>query len=524
MENTAEINIIKDFVRKSAHEEMERDGYTRFPLVTQRELWKWNKTVKSSKKITAPSFHYCKLPGAEFLTSDLEASPRNPIREKVEELIMQGPSMVECVAVPESDQKSPLDFMTAHPIHTRDAISFIPLTGNADWDNGLFAICTGSHYQSLEQFYRQPERDIHRIVVEQYWVLPVEGATFVQPSPNGGMKMIWRVPSLTPRFRDLQWTLSACRLLDILSAMAGRKPQRIIQAKDIFDCMLRQLNNVSKYFEKDHTQLVLRIDPKPDQDIRLAALFMSGEDPRDRSFYRLLGSRSLALEREQWPSNRPSDRGMIIPKTYGIVSKFLRSQGLEASTFVREALRSGQILLRIEEGVGVPGISLCLLPVFPKLQHLPRDEEAKAIQLLKGSSMILRLAARLSLCLLGVMDTKHGTTITSMVAAKLRRLHRENPPTTPSPSPWVRPRSSSEEMCFHTCAPSVSPEWEGFPSSPASAEPDGVESPSPDVSGKSGAFIFIAPLSPSAASVVQVQTTPAPVHVDTNGLPLAQGG
>ncbi|KAA8643864.1 uncharacterized protein ATNIH1004_010639 [Aspergillus tanneri] len=88
----------------------------------------------------------------------------------------------------------------------------------------------------------------------------------------------------------------------------------------------------------------------------------------------------------------------------------------------------------------------------------------------------------------------------------------------------VRPRSSSEDDVVFTPAPrSVSPEWEGFPSSPASAEPDGVESPSPDVSGKSGAFIFIAPLSPSAASVVQVQTTPAPVHVDTNGLPLAQG-
>ncbi|THC94511.1 hypothetical protein EYZ11_005993 [Aspergillus tanneri] len=87
-----------------------------------------------------------------------------------------------------------------------------------------------------------------------------------------------------------------------------------------------------------------------------------------------------------------------------MVSKFLRSQGLEASTFVREALRSGQILLRIEEGVGVPGISLCLLPAFPKLQHLRRDEEAKAIQLLKGSSMVLGLAARLSPLLAG----RHG--------------------------------------------------------------------------------------------------------------------
>ncbi|KAA8641683.1 uncharacterized protein ATNIH1004_011819 [Aspergillus tanneri] len=382
MENTAEINIIEDFVRKSAHEEMERDGYTRFPLSNPTGVMEMEQDCEKFEKITAPSFHYCKLPGAEFLTSDLEVRSTQNSRDlakvekvrrhletrfgkKVEELIMQGPSIVECVAVPESDQKSLLDFMTAHPIHTRDAISFfIPLTGNADWDNGLFAICTGSHHQSLEQFYRQPERYIHRIVVEQYWVLPVEGATFVQPSPNG-----------------------ACRLLDILSAMAGRKPQRIIQAKDIFDCMLRQLNNVSKYFEKDHTQLVLRIDPKPDQDIRLAALFMSGEDPWDRSFYRLLGS-----------------RGMVIPKTYGMVSKFLRNQGLEASTFVREALRSGQILLRIEEGVGVPGISLCLLPVFPKLQHLPRDEEAKAIQLLKGSSMILRLAARLSPLLVG----RHG--------------------------------------------------------------------------------------------------------------------
>ncbi|KAA8641370.1 uncharacterized protein ATNIH1004_001972 [Aspergillus tanneri] len=58
---------------------------------------------------------------------------------------------------------------------------------------------------------------------------------------------------------------------------------------------------------------------------------------------------------------------------------------------------------------------------------------------------------------------------------------------------------------------------------PASAELDGVDRP-PDVSGKSGAA-FIAPLSPSAASAVQVQIiTPAPVHVGRlNGLPLAQG-
>ncbi|KAA8644939.1 hypothetical protein EYZ11_009262 [Aspergillus tanneri] len=194
MEDTTDIDIIDDFVLKSAHEEMERDGYTRFPLSNPAGVMKMEQDCEKIEKITTPSFHYCKLPDAGFLTSDPEVRRHLETRfgKKVEELIMQGPSMVECVAVPESDQKLPLDFMTVHPIHTHDAISFfIPLTGNADWDNGLFGICTGSHHQSVEQFYCQNERDIHRIVVEQYWVLPVEGATFVQPSPNGGMKMIW---------------------------------------------------------------------------------------------------------------------------------------------------------------------------------------------------------------------------------------------------------------------------------------------------------------------------------------------
>ncbi|KAA8644940.1 uncharacterized protein ATNIH1004_009151 [Aspergillus tanneri] len=191
--------------------------------------------------------------------------------------------------------------------------------------------------------------------------------------------------------------------------MAGRKSQRIIQAKDIFDCVLCQLNNVSKYFEKDQTKLVLSINPKPDQDIRLAALFMSGEDPWDRSFYRLLGSRSLALEREQWPNNRPLDRGMVIPKTYGMVSKFLRNQGLEASTFVREALRSGQILLRIEEVLEFRE-SPCVSPGFPKLQHL-HGTKKQSHTVIKVVDILL--AARFpSAC--GLMDTKHGTTITSV--------------------------------------------------------------------------------------------------------------
>ncbi|KAA8641339.1 uncharacterized protein ATNIH1004_002007 [Aspergillus tanneri] len=54
----------------------------------------------------------------------------------------------------------------------------------------------------------------------------------------------------------------------------------------------------------------------------------------------------------------------------------------------------------------------------------------------------------------------------------------------------VRPRSSSEDDVVFTPAPPLGfAGMGGISILPASAEPDGVESPSPDVSGKSGAFM-----------------------------------
>ncbi|KAL6229862.1 hypothetical protein BDW75DRAFT_84728 [Aspergillus navahoensis] len=86
--------------------------------------------------------------------------------------------------------------MTAHPIHTSCAISlFSPLTGDASWNNGLFKICASSHSLSLERSQGRSTNDIshdlHAVKVEKGCVLLVEGAASVQPSPYGGMKMLW---------------------------------------------------------------------------------------------------------------------------------------------------------------------------------------------------------------------------------------------------------------------------------------------------------------------------------------------
>ncbi|KAA8646609.1 uncharacterized protein ATNIH1004_008042 [Aspergillus tanneri] len=104
------------------------------------------------------------------------------------------------------------------------------------------------------------------------------------------------------------------------------------------------------------------------------------------------------------------------------------------------------------------------------------------------------------------------------LAAKLRRLHRENPPHDAVAFSvefvLVHPLKT---MSFSHLRPL------GFAGMGGISILSCFGGAGRSRIALSGRVCFIAPLSPSAASVVQVQTTPAPVHVDTNGLPLAQG-
>ena len=89
------------------------------------------------------------------------------------------------------DNQTPAPYFTAHP--SRDAISvFRPLGERLCWQNGLFKLLTCSHHHTEEQFRSIENKDAHEITVEPNEILVVIGGLFVQPSPNGGGRMVWQ--------------------------------------------------------------------------------------------------------------------------------------------------------------------------------------------------------------------------------------------------------------------------------------------------------------------------------------------
>ena len=109
----------------------------------------------------------------------------------------QGPAIVEF-----QDNQTPAPYFTAHPSH--DAISvFRPLGERLCWQNGLFKLFTSSHNLKEEEFESTENKDAHEFTVEPNKILVVIGGLFVQPSPNGGGRMVWQGFSKRPMLADI---------------------------------------------------------------------------------------------------------------------------------------------------------------------------------------------------------------------------------------------------------------------------------------------------------------------------------
>lgn len=91
----------------------------------------------------------------------------------------------------------------AHPVHSSDAISiFRPLNREARWDTGFFGIYASSHHQTHQEFSAS-EKDIHKKRVETYEVFVLSGGSLVQPSTEGGLRMVWQGFSKRPMRSDI---------------------------------------------------------------------------------------------------------------------------------------------------------------------------------------------------------------------------------------------------------------------------------------------------------------------------------
>ena len=113
--------------------------------------------------------------------------------------------LYERIAIVEFQEQNDADLKPrwAHPVHSCDAISlFRPLNGVARWDDGFFGIYASSHHQTRREFSTS-QKDIHKKRVEMYEVFALSGRSVVQPSPKGGLRMVWQGFSKRPMLSDM---------------------------------------------------------------------------------------------------------------------------------------------------------------------------------------------------------------------------------------------------------------------------------------------------------------------------------
>lgn len=193
---------------------MEGLGYQYMVINTPTEESKRQvEAVFSQKPLQiAPSFRYCKggvecksfiqgndvcsSPNMSFsklmLNKQLRRLIETTLGKRFDDIKEQGPAIVEF-----EDNQTPARYFTAHPSRdahpSRAAISvFRPLGERLCWRNGLFKLFASSHNLEKEEFESTENKDAYEITVEPNEILVVIGGLFVQPSPNGGGRMVWQ--------------------------------------------------------------------------------------------------------------------------------------------------------------------------------------------------------------------------------------------------------------------------------------------------------------------------------------------
>ena len=121
-----------------------------------------------------------------ILNKQLRRLIETTLRKGFDDIKEQGPAIVEF-----RDNQTPAPYFTAHPSRDAAISVFRPLGKRLCWQNGLFKLFTCSHDKSKEQFESE-DKDAHEIIVEPNEILVVIGGLFVQPSPNGGGRMVWQ--------------------------------------------------------------------------------------------------------------------------------------------------------------------------------------------------------------------------------------------------------------------------------------------------------------------------------------------
>lgn len=123
---------------------------------------------------------------------------------------------------------------------------------------------------------------------------------------------------------------------------------------------------VKEFLKRDQSFALSKFNLNPDRDDpRLVALLpaVENEEFLEVQLRRLLAARRLALRRENFHLTD---------------AEFLRREGLAEDAL--RGLQIGRLCRRIENAIGIDGVSILLLPSIPKLYHLKQEQEPMLVK------------------------------------------------------------------------------------------------------------------------------------------------
>ncbi|CRG92884.1 hypothetical protein PISL3812_09959 [Talaromyces islandicus] len=180
--------------------------------------------------------------------------------------------------------------------------------------------------------------------------------------------------------------------------------ERAADAEEILNLCLAECDHLEEFFTNDWSLIHSKFGQKIGLDARRISLLptLQDEDPWEGQLRRLTGSRHLAEEEETClaKDGYTLENATSLPNYYRQGPDFLREQGLwNDRETISKGLSQGHKLRRIERAIGFEGISLALLPAFPRFPHLALDQETRLIFLLRNENRfekILKLGSMLS--------------------------------------------------------------------------------------------------------------------------------
>ena len=130
----------------------------------------------------------------------------------------------------------------------------------------------------------------------------------------------------------------------------------------------------------DWSSILLKFRLRSSYSLELVGLLPQcrGEQPWEAQLRRLLGARHLALQYDRWLAET-GQGGLahidLLPSAYRSSLSFLEHHNLPPTGRIRKILSVGERLLRIERSIGIPGISLMLLPILRFYRHRTTSQQ-----------------------------------------------------------------------------------------------------------------------------------------------------